>query len=100
MESRLSAISVVPPNNGCSGSQARDTITVLINNSYVFSSFHNLQTTRDMPTSSLFGLQHVFTKNITKMGSLVLREPRKIGVVRTRVNLKSVHENRPKLFLA
>ena len=28
----------------------RNTINVLINNSYVFSSFHNLQTTRDMPT--------------------------------------------------
>ena len=49
---------------------------------------------------SLFGLQHVFTKNITKMGSLVLREPRKIGVVRTGVNLKSVHENRPNFFFA
>ena len=49
---------------------------------------------------SLFGLQHVFTNNLTKMGSLVLHEPRKIGVVSTGVNLKSVDENCPKLFLA
>ena len=49
---------------------------------------------------SLLGLQHVFTKNITKMGSLVLREPRKIGVVRTGVNFKSVHENRPKTIFS
>ena len=68
---------------------------MLINNSYIFSSFHNLQIC--LP-DSLLGLQHVFTKNITKMGSLVLPEPRKIGVVRTGVNLKSVHENRPKFF--
>ena len=100
---------------------------------FLFSSFHNLKTTRDMPTRfdlrlaaftphshSLF-CQHqevwalrprlytrdlppcsptIFTKNTTKMGSLVLREPRKIGVVRTGVNLKSVHENCPKTFLA
>ena len=49
---------------------------------------------------SIFGLQHLFTKHIAKIGSLVLREPEKIGVVRTGVNLKSVHENCPKIFLA